>query len=169
LTFHYDLRLALANLGAPCADALGAAAFLVLLVALRPQAGRGPWAVPRALPVLLLCAAILGGGVWNGYQLNNFLSSGWGTNYGYISILELVVLLVAVVLVPLYALGITDRVLGGAVLAGWAGLWFLLVVQHYTSLQVSAESGISLGGLTVAMVAAVVYARRKPAAATPTA
>jgi peptide/nickel transport system substrate-binding protein len=160
----FGSRAFIGYVAAPCADALGVAAFLILLAAFRSQVKRGPWAVPRTQPVLVLCAAVLGTGLGNAYTLKGWLSSRYAIGHGSATILELIVLLVVGVLVPIYALGITDRVLGGAVLAGWAGLSFLLTLQSYEN---NVQNVASLLFLVAAAGLAIWYARGKPAALAP--
>jgi hypothetical protein len=74
----------------------------------------------------------------------------------------LVVAIVAVV----YALGISDRVLGGGLLAGWAAIAFAIFLVFVTSPNPYSGGAVAVAGLAGALIVgtgilAIVYASRK--------
>src|SRR6185437_9578425 len=86
--------------GGAIGDVVGAAAAITLFVAVRRIYGRGPWAPPRIIPVLLVFT-VLGPLAWASVWANrlyhlhgNDYGSGWGagpfwsTDYPFIAFIE---------------------------------------------------------------------------------
>jgi hypothetical protein len=149
-------------------DGLGALAAVLLLAGLARVARRGPWASPPALTAVTLVAAVLG---WISWLIVWFheLDAGWNGlgnvfSQDYPAVEFGVGGLVVTVIVALYALGIADRVVGGAVLAGWATTVFFNLLQYVTAgIQFHGFTALNfLSGLLLLAtgVLAVVHARR---------
>jgi hypothetical protein len=150
-------------------DGLGAVVAILMLVGLRALARRGPWLTPRVLPVLLLAGMVLGWGAWMILFFHQ-ADAGWGgvghvLTQDYPGVEFTLGGLVVAVIVALYALGIADRVAGGAILAGWC-------LQAFFNLLDFATGGYQFGGwvalnflsgilILAAGVLAIVYAQRK--------
>jgi len=149
-------------------DGLGTLAAILLLAGLAPVARRGPWAKPAALTALVLALPVLGfiswlivwfheiDAGWNG--LGNVLKQDYpAIEFGFGG------LVIAVIMV-IYALGIADRLVGGAVLAGWALMAFFNLLQYVTAgIQFHGFTALNfLSGLLLlaAGALAIVYARR---------
>jgi hypothetical protein len=157
-------------------DALGVVTVILLLIALRRFAPRGRWGRPL-LPALLVAGVLASWVVWQSlmdekfYHANQLAAAAgelptsvWGWTYptiGY-SAVGFIVAIVAVV----YALGISDQVLGGGLLAGWAAIAFALFLVYVTSPNSYSGWAVAVAALAGALIVAtgilaIVYARRK--------
>lgn len=166
--------------GSAVGDVVGAAAAILLLVAVRRMHGRGRWATPRVIPVLLLAFAVLGPLAWAGvwthevyvHDGNNY-GSGWGigtfwsVDYPFIAFIAagLVVALIA----ALCALRLGARVAGGVMLAGWTVTMFLYFGQvitegwDYPGAAVAVNGVAALLLLATAVLAIIYIARGRKA------
>ena len=149
-------------------DGLGALTAILLLAGLAKMARRGPWMTPPALPALALVSSMLGWLAWLVvwfHQIDEgFNGIGNVFSAGYPSVVFAVGGLLVAVIAVVYALGAADRVVGGAVLAGWAVVAFVNLLEFVTSgQQFHGFTALNfLSGLLVlaAGILAIVYARR---------
>jgi peptide/nickel transport system substrate-binding protein len=149
-------------------DGLGTLAAILLLAGLARVARRGPWASPAALPAVTLAVAVLGWVSWLIVWFHEIDASWNGVGnvftQDYPAVEFAVGGLVVTVIMAVYALGITDRVVGGAVLAGWALTAFFNLLQYVTAgIQFHGFTALNfLSGLLLLAtgVLAIVYARR---------
>jgi hypothetical protein len=148
-------------------DGLGTLAAILLLAGLAQVARRGPWARPRAVGAVTLAAPLLG---WISWLIVWFheIDAGYGLGHvfsqDYPAVEFAVGGLVVAVIVAVYALGIADRVVGGAVLAGWVLTALFNLLEYVTAgLEFRGFTALNiLSGLLLLAtgVLAVVYARR---------
>jgi serine/threonine protein kinase len=158
-------------------DVVGAAAAIILLVAVRRMHGRGRWAPPRIIPVLLVVFTVLGPLAWAGVWANrvyqkdgNDYGSGWGagpfwsTDYPFIAFIAagLVVSLV----VALCALRLGTRVASGVMLIGWTVTMFLYFAQIITEGWDYSSAAVAVNGVAgllmlATAVLAIIYATRR--------
>jgi Protein kinase domain len=166
--FAYGGRESTSFVTGALGDGLGALAEILLLAGLSRVARRGSWARPPALPALLLVALVLGWVAWLVVWLHGldagFDGIGNVFSQGYSSLVFGLGGLVVTVIAAVYALGISDRVLGGAVLAGWTTASFFELFEYVTSGgQFHAFTALNfLSGLLLlaAGILAIIYARR---------
>jgi hypothetical protein len=149
-------------------DGLGTLAAILLLAGLARVARRGPWASPPALPAVALAAPVLG---WISWLIVWFHEIDAGANglgdvlsQDYPAVEFAVGGLVVTVIVAVYALGAADRLVGGAVLAGWVLTAFFNLLQYVTvGIQFHGFAVLNcLAGLLLLAtgILAIVYARR---------
>lgn len=161
-------------------DVVGTAAAIILLVAARRMLGRGRWAPPRIIPVLLLVFTVLGPLAWAGVWANrvyrqdgNNYGSGWGagtfwsTDYPFIVFIAagLVISLIA----ALCALRLGTRAASGLMLIGWTVNMFLYFAQIITEGWDYPGAAVAVNGVAALLmlataVLAVIYATRGRAA-----
>jgi hypothetical protein len=121
-------------------DVLGVAAVILLLAAAGKTARRGGWAAARRPRVLLLCGMALGPAIWSisalhersGRSCCSVSAVYFEDNRLPISIAEIVLAAAVAALVAVYALGIKDRVVGSAILAGWLGVALFTFFEFVT-------------------------------------
>jgi hypothetical protein len=166
--FSYGAKATVSFLFELLGDGLGVLAVILLLAGLARVARRGPWARPAALPAVTLAAALLG---WISWLIVWFheIDAGW-SGYGHVfsedypAVEFAVGGFVVTVIVAVYALGIADRVVGGAVLAGWSLAAFFNLLEYVTAgLQFQGFAALNiLSGLLLLTtgVLAIVYGRR---------
>jgi len=149
-------------------DGLGTLAAILLLAGLARVARRGPWARPPALPAFALAVPLLGWIAWLIVWFHE-IDEGWDgfgnvLKQDYPAIEFAIGGLVITVIMAIYALGISDRVVGGAVLAGWAVTAVFSLLQYVTAgIEFHAFAALNVvSGLLLAAsgVIAIVYARR---------
>jgi hypothetical protein len=148
-------------------DALGALVTILLLVVLHKSMRRAGWARPAVFPALMLAGLVAGWLAWQGSLLNTLEADygGWGTfaHYDYPSIGLAAAGLITTLVAALVALGVSDRVAGGGMVAGFAAtaifglLTFVTGGAHVTGSPLNVLAFILLAG---AGVIAIVYARR---------
>jgi hypothetical protein len=171
---HAKASFLLSTLG----DIAGAAAMVILLIAVRRMSDRGRWASPRVIPALLLATTALAWIAWTGVWARNAYVQG-GSNYSdwgvgkflsvdYPYVVSVVAALVLAVIAALYALGLRARVLGGVLLLGWTVNAFLYFAQVTTEGYTfpGAEVAINVVAALLMLataVLAIVYASRKAA------
>jgi hypothetical protein len=162
-------------------DVLGAVAVILLVAAGRKTARRGGWAARSPLMLLLLCATALGPVIryitqmyeydwWRHPTCCSVTAAYFEGNKGTAtSVLETVLAIAAAGLVAVYALGIRDRVVGGATLAGWLGVALFTLLQVVTGgtyvdgLWIAVKF-LAAAVLVASLVLAIVYLRGKDAA-----
>ena len=103
-------------------DAVTAVVIALLFFGVRRFSGRGPWARPRRLAVLLFGGAALSTGLWCLARVLQIRSSPFGHLAGdpSLQIAESAVELAAAALVTWLALGWERRLAGGAMMLGWS-------------------------------------------------
>jgi hypothetical protein len=162
--------------GGAIGDVVGAAAAITLLVAVRRIYGRGPWAPPRSIPVLLVVFTVLAPLAWASVWANRLYhlhgdeyGSGWGagpfwsTDYPFIAFIEAG--LVVSLLTALCALGLRARVAGGVMLIGWTVSMFLHFAQIITEGWDYSSAAVAVNGVAgllmlATAVLAITYATR---------
>jgi serine/threonine protein kinase len=162
--------------GGAIGDVTGAAAAITLLVAVRRIYGRGRWAPPRIIPVLLVVFTVLAPLAWASVWANRLYhlhgdeyGSGWGagpfwsTDYPFIAFIE-AGLLVSL-LTALCALGLRARVAGGVMLIGWTVSMFLHFAQIITEGWDYSSAAVVVNGVAgllmlATAVLAITYATR---------
>ena len=155
-------------------DIAGAAAAILLLVALRRAAGRG-WPAAGSFPALLFCVVVLAGAVWRSQELTRLIGPEYSFNsftfpsdyYPYL--VGGVTALLVTVFVAAYGVTFKDRVLGGALLLGWLTSEVFLFLAWITEgwyfrRRTIADNALEALLLIVAVVLTVIYMRRRPAA-----
>jgi serine/threonine protein kinase len=157
-------------------DIVGAAAAIILLVAVRRMHGRGRWAPPRIIPVLLLAFTVLGPLAWAGvwadrvyHQDGNNYGSGWGAGPFWSTDYPFIVFIAAGLIVALFAalcaLGLGNRAASGVMVIGWTVTMFLYFAQiitegwDYSSTAV-AVNGVAALLMLATVVLALIYATR---------
>jgi hypothetical protein len=127
-------------------DAVTALVIALLFFGVRRISGRGPWARPRRLAVLLLGGAALSTGLWCLARVLQIRSSPFGHLAGdpSLQIAESAVELAAAALVTWLALGWERRLAGGAMMLGWS------IEQILGLLSWSAEGPAFSGGVVAA-------------------
>jgi peptide/nickel transport system substrate-binding protein len=152
-------------------DVLGIAAVTLLLAAAGKTARRGGWAaVRRPQALLLLCGTALGPAIWNisamhdesGHSCCSVTAAYFEFNMQYISIAEIVLAVAVGALVAVYALGIKDRVAGGAILAGWLAValftfFHFITAGWYFSGPWLALNYLAAGVLLASLALTIVY------------
>jgi hypothetical protein len=157
-------------------DVVGAVAAITLLVAVRRMHGRGRWAPPRIIAVLLVVFPVLAPLAWASvwadrlYHLHgNDYGSGWGagtfwsTDYPFIGFIAAG--LVVSLITALCALGLGTRVASGVMLIGWTvnmSLYFAQIITEgwdYSSAAV-AVTWVAALLMVATVILALSYATR---------
>jgi serine/threonine protein kinase len=159
------------------ADVLGIAAVILMMAAARKTARRGGrWAARPRQVQLLLCGAALGPVIWYIsslylFRVHNPCCSVTAVYFEFnkwqaVTIVEMILAVAVAVLVAVYALGLRDRVAGGAVLTGWLAValfTYLQFVAEWTDppVQWGAVNDVAGAVLIASVVLAIVYLRGK--------